>query len=53
MNCLILSSTGLYDVDANTITSDKTTVHSKLNVSGFTTLKITLQLIHHEVLADL
>ena len=38
MNCFTLSSTGLYDIDANTITSDNITVYSKLNVSGFTTL---------------
>jgi hypothetical protein len=38
MDCFTLSSTGLYDIDANTITSDNITVYSKFNVSGFTTL---------------
>ena len=34
MDCFTLSSTGLYDIDANTITSDNITVYSKFNVSG-------------------
>ena len=34
MDSFILSSTGLYDIDANTITSDNITVISSLTVSG-------------------
>ncbi len=38
MNCCGLSSTGLYDIDANNITSDNITLFSNLNVSGFSNL---------------
>ncbi len=38
MNCCDLSSTGLKNIDANEITSDNTTISSKLNVRGFSTL---------------
>jgi hypothetical protein len=31
-------STGLYDIDANNITSDNITIYSNLNVSGLTNL---------------
>jgi hypothetical protein len=35
MDCCGLSSTGLKDIDANTITSDNITIFSNLNVSGY------------------
>ncbi len=38
MNRSGLSSTGLHDIEANNITSDKITVYSNLNVSGFSNL---------------
>ncbi len=38
MDCFTLSLPGLYDIDANTITSDNITVYSKFYVSRFTTL---------------
>ncbi len=34
MDCCVLSSTGLNDIDANNITSDNITILSSLNVSG-------------------
>ncbi len=38
MNCCGLSSTGLQDIEANNITSDKITIYSNLNVSWFSNL---------------
>ncbi len=38
MDIYNLSSTGLKNIDANEITSDNTTIFSKLNVSGFSNL---------------
>ena len=38
MNCCGLSSIGLQDFEANNITSDKITVYSNLNISGFSNL---------------
>ena len=35
MDCCGLSSTGLQNIDVNELTSDNVTIHSSLNVSGY------------------